>query len=142
MQRISEEQFGQIHSSEIFDVSSASCEHNTDDYYDSHEEDQDEPEISSVLATFRDNIWIVFDLIVSALSSRSVLNLALADSRMHRALLPVLKKRKAKLWTFLRTPRKYPRTERLWRLTSGRELLEAIIACLFDVGAICFTGCC
>ena len=136
------QQCNDIQPSQSFATVSISSEIDTEGSYDSHEKDQEESENTSILAIFRDNIWIVFDEIMNELSSRSVLNLALTESTMYVALLPVLEKRKAKWWTFLRTPRQYPRTQKLLSIVGRNETLKAAMSYMSEEKAICFTGCC
>ena len=125
-------------SSQSFDAVSISSENNIEDSYDSHEEDQEEP---SILATFRD-IWIVFDQIISELSSRSVLNLAITDSRMYVALSPVLEKRKAAFWTLLRTPRQHPQSDTLRAVLLSERTQAEHVSSLRKWSTICVSGCC
>ena len=125
-------------SSQSFDAVSISSENDIEDSYDSHEEDQEEP---SILATFRD-IWIVFDQIISELSSRSVLNLAITDSRMYIALSPVLEKRKAVFWTLLRTPRQHPQCKTLRAVLLSNRTQAEHVSSLRKWSTICVSGCC
>ena len=120
------------------DVVSTSSANNAQVYNDSPDEEQPE----NILSLFRSRLPILLDLIVSTLSNKGVLNLALTECGMYTALLPVLEKRRADFWTFLRTPRNNPGTD-LVRGIAGRDKpLEAALSYMSEMGVICVTGCC
>ena len=100
--------------------------------------DQEEKAVC-ILAESRDRFGIVFDTIVSELSDRSFLNLALTERKMFENLQHTLRKRQTRMFM---TPRQDKTFIQTLTISSHREQFYKAMYHLARGGPICFTGCC
>ena len=128
-----------IQPSQYLDVVSTDACSNAVVTIDGHSKDRERPR--TFFAAFT-GIWKVLDHIVGELSNSDVLALALTDYATYLCMLPVLERRKAELWTNLRTPKQDARLMQPLPLVRRNEQVEAAISYLSEFGAICYTGCC
>ena len=124
--------------SQCFAVVSTSSETNVKASSDSPHNDQEEKPVC-ILAECRDRFGIVFDIIVSELSDRSFLNLALTERKMYENLQHALRKRQTRMFM---TPRQGKMFIQTLTISSHREQFYKAMYHLARGGPICFTGCC
>ena len=119
-------------------VGSTSSDNNVKASTDSPESDEGDKPVC-ILAVSRDKFVIVFDKIVSELTDKSFLNLALTERKMFEDLQPAMRKRQTRMWM---TPRQDKTFIQKLTIYSHDEQFYKAMHHIKGGRPICFTGCC
>ena len=125
--------------SQCVGVRSTSSDNNVKASSDSPNNDEGEKPVC-ILAVSRDKFGIVFDKIVSELSDKSFLNLALTERKMFEDLQPAMRKRQTRMWMTPRQDKTCIQTLTIY--SHGDQLDKAMNHLIYQERPICFTGCC
>ena len=124
--------------SQCVGVVSTSSDNNVKASSDSANNDEEEKPVC-ILAVCRDKFGIVFDKIVSELSDKSFLNLALTERKMFEDLQPAMRKRQTRMWM---TPRQEETFIQRLTIYSHCDEFDKAMSHIYLGKPICFTGCC
>ena len=122
-------------------VVSTSSDNNVKASSDSPDNDEGEKPVC-ILAVSRDKFGIVFDKIVSELSDKSFLNLALTERKMFEDLQPAMRKRHARMWMTPRKDKTFIQTLTIYPFYIHDEQFYKAKQHIERGRPICFTGCC